>query len=138
MSTLTLSAIMARVGLYAAPKTPPVTPEPRHQRRIAVKELQERLFPLTFCSLNHAPCVALAIGVDREIAERYRDVPTRTRRTFREYTRNPAYRRLRVADAPRMAVGGSVVGHVTEKEAQHVAKRLQKMLRTGASAGYQP
>jgi ProQ/FINO family len=61
----------------------------------------------------------------RQLAERYGDVPVKTRHAFlRGYTNAPAYRRLLITGAPRIDLGGLVVGRVTEAESPQARERL--------------
>src|SRR3954447_5085896 len=97
MSKLTLrGAALERAAARLGTPTPKeikpqITPrEARRLRRAAIVAFHKRLaadWPATFAPPNHAPVAALAIGIDTAIAERYPDVPARTRKLFiREYT----------------------------------------------------
>ena len=102
-------------------------------RRAAVKEFRARLAaecPETFSSFDRAPRVALAIGIHRQLADRYADVPTKTRRlALKEYTTGAAYLRLLIAGAPRVDIDGALAGTVTQAEAEHAAKKLKNLFR---------
>jgi ProQ/FINO family len=92
----------------------------RRSRRAAVVAFHRQLAidcRSTFAPPDHGPHVALAFGVHRQLGERYGDVPVKTRHAFlRRYTNAPAYRRLLITSAPRIDLGGLVVGRVTEAE----------------------
>jgi sRNA-binding protein len=143
MTTLSLNSIARRkverrLGLTTAPsataQSQNLSPEEaRRWRRAGIKSFHARIaadWPVVFCAPDQEPRVVLAIGIDRAIAKRYPDVASRTRRLFlKEYTRRPAYLRLLISGASRIALDGSVAGHVSDDEAEHAAEQLQR--RTG-------
>jgi sRNA-binding protein len=114
-------------------KPPPITPrEARKLRRAAVVAFHKRIAsdcPAAFAPPNHAPVAALAIGIDAAIADRYRDVPARTRHLFiREYTHQVAYlHRLTIAGGVRVGLDGAPSGEVTEEQAKNAAERLAQL-----------
>jgi len=120
----------ARIVLNA-PKSPD---DAKRARRAAVNQFHARLAaecPRTFCAFDHAPRVALAIGMRHQLAERYPDTASKTRILFlKEYTSSAVYLRLLKPDAPRVDIDGSVTGTVTEAESEHAAEKLKKLLRT--------
>jgi sRNA-binding protein len=128
--------VAARLGLTtAAPVAAHSQPSPeeaKRARRKAAKRLHWRIaeaFPAAFCRPDHGPRVALAIGIHRSVAEHCPDLPAKTRRLFlNEYVSRPAYLRLLIPGAPRVALDGSVAGAVTEAEAANAAEKLEQLL----------
>jgi sRNA-binding protein len=102
------------------------------ERRAAVKNFRARLAiecPDTFSPFDHGLRVALAIGIHRQLAERYADVPTKTRRlALKEYTGSAAYLLLLIAGAPRVDITGAVSGAVTQAEAEHAAEKVKDLM----------
>jgi ProP effector len=142
MTTLSLNPVARRqvercLGLTTAPSATARSQnrspkEARRWRRAAIKAFHARLaadWPAVFCAPDQQPRVVLSIGIDRTVAEHYRDIPLRTRRLFfHEYTRRASYLVLLTSGAPRIGLDGIVAGHVTDDEAQHAADRLQQLM----------
>jgi len=107
------------------------------ERREAVKRFRARLAiecPHTFSQFDHGPHVALAIGIRRQLTERYPDIPTKTRRwLLKDYTGSAAYLRLLTVGAPRVDIDGNATGKVTEAEAAHAAETLKNLFHGNAS-----
>lgn len=145
MTTLRLKQIppqvAARLGLTAAaPVAAHSQASPDEDRRAhwkAARRLHARIaedFPAAFCRPDHGPRVALAIGIDRRVAEHYPDLPAKTRRLFfHDYTSQPAYLRLLIPGAPRVSLDGSIAGAVTEAAAAHAAEKLEQLLARAAA-----
>src|SRR5436190_1815481 len=86
----------------------------RRARERLVKAFRQQLalaHPTLFADPPSAP---LKIGIDRDLRARHPEVSWRTLRiALRRHVSSPAYLRLLVAGAPRIALDGSVAGHVT-------------------------
>jgi hypothetical protein len=153
MPTLTLRGAAleraaARLGMplpkapeQPAPKQPAITSlEARRRRRAAVVAFHERLAaecPATFARPCHGPHAVLMVGIHRQLADRYRDVPIRTREGFLSaYTRHPGYLWLLTnAGADRLDIDGNLAGAVTESEAQHAIERLASRSKRRPGSG---
>jgi sRNA-binding protein len=103
------------------------------QDREAVLEfhrLMAQNHPKTF-SDPASPAARLAplkVGIHRDIAQRYPDVPRKTIRNFiNGYVYHPAYLRLSsVAQSSRIDLDGEVSGVVTEQQAQHSLALMER------------